>query len=284
MQDERCPETGPVAHLLTFSKPESRTEPGQCVDCGAEYGRITYLRPDGSVVPPDERCEACSDKYHRAEQEKIHVLEATQADLEQRQLWRQQTGLPDMFAGKTLEKFNAKLQPQAFKAISTWEGQSLILASPGLYGVGKTHLVCALAHKIMDTYQAAIRLHGSVVRLPRPVAFTTEQRLLGRIRATFNQNATEMDEQVYMELERVRLLIIDDVGKSAPRDLSFLQSVWYRIIDVRYTSERPVILTTNLSPAELETHIGGACADRLLEMCGKQGIIVMHGESYRGKK
>lgn len=42
----------------------------------------------------------------------------------------------------------------------------------------------------------------------------------------------------------------------------------------------PIILTTDLSLSELEAHIGGACMDRLREMCGVN-IVKMAGLSYK---
>jgi DNA replication protein DnaC len=168
--------------------------------------------------------------------------------------------------------------------VTDWPGTggSLILQSPpGVYGVGKTHLVSALANQLVGTLNAAVSINGYVVAQPRPVAFTTEPTLTARIRATFNDGSRETDEVIYDQLERVRLLIIDDVGKDPPRDLSFVQRVWYRLIDARYRSERPVILTTNLVLDELEQHVGGSVADRLREMCGRKGIVTMKGESYR---
>lgn len=97
----------------------------------------------------------------------------------------------------------------------------------------------------------------------------------------FNDEALETDEAIYTQLENVRLLIIDDVGKRVPRDLNFIQQVWYRIIDGRYRKEKPVVLTTNLLPVDMEMHIGGASADRLTEMVGVKGFVAMKGESYR---
>jgi len=116
-----------------------------------------------------------------------------------------------------------------------------------------------------------------------PVHLTTEQKLLNRIRQTYNQRDEEgeTEEDVFSALERFHLLIIDDVGKVRPRDYSFLQGVYFRIIDDRYTEEDNIILTTNLDLAELETHIGGASSDRLREMAGKQGFIKMTGKSER---
>jgi DNA replication protein DnaC len=254
------------------------------MDCGAPYEELIYVRRDGSELAPDPRCRACSSVYDHAQRAEAHRLEVLRADTEKRQEWKAALAqeLEEKFRAATFDTFVRTKQPAAFKAMSTWDGQSLVLTSPpGVYGVGKTHLAAALANRLTETSTAAVSVQGSVVRLPRPCAFTTEPLLMDRIRATFNDGARETDEEIYLQLERVRLLIIDDVGKRTPRDLSFTQQVWFRIIDGRYRAQRPLVLTTNLLPNELDQHIGGACADRLMEMCGASGLIAMKGTSYR---
>lgn len=273
---------GPLAAL----RPESRTEQATCA-CGAEYERVVYKRRDGSEVPPDAMCPKCMNAALR-ETESARRAECVAQEAElQREKWALEYGVDGMFQTKTLVGFMAEKQPKAYAAVSGWNGKSLILASPGTYGVGKTHLVCALANKLVEEREAAsVRLDGSIGRRQCPVYVTNEARLMGRIRQTFNRREEhgESDEDVYQSLLRFPLLVIDDVGKVRPHDPSFLQAVYYRVIDDRYIHGKHVIVTTNLSLDELEEHIGGACADRLREMCGTAGIIVMAGESYRRQK
>jgi len=163
----------------------------------------------------------------------------------------------------------------------------LILLSPGVYGVGKTHLVCALANHLVETKETAKFQKDSyyIVRRKCPVFFTAEAKLLNRIRQTFNNQKdeprAETDDMIFKSLASYPLLIIDDVGKVRPRDYSFLQGVYFNIIDERYVNEQQVILTTNLDFKELEEHIGGSSADRMREMVGKEGFIKMDGKSYR---
>ena len=208
--------------------------------------------------------------------------------------------MPSKFLNSSFENFDAKLQPKAFKAVKElqWEWdeendtppKTLILLSPGVYGVGKTHLVCALANHIINSEEkATIDKYMNINKRKCPVYFVSENALLQRIRQSFNRsnkhNNNELYEEtetdIYEKLARVKLLIIDDVGKVRPRDLTFLQSVYFNIIDQRYTDNQPIILTTNLDFSDLEEHIGGACADRLREMAGKDGFIKMVGKSYR---
>lgn len=115
-----------------------------------------------------------------------------------------------------------------------------------------------------------------------PCTSRLEPQLLDRIYSTFNRtdDNAETTEQLYKMLERRQVLIIDDVGKIKPRELAFVQGVYFRIIDTRCVSGKPIVMTSNLSLAELEEHIGGASADRLREMCGPN-VIKISGISYR---
>ena len=176
-----------------------------------------------------------------------------------------------------LKEYNYEYDDEAGRAAF-----SILLLSPNVYGVGKTHLVCALANKIVETAEPARLTRSLYIQKYRcPVYFITEAKLLSRIRDTYNKKDGETEEEIYTTLQAYQLLIIDDVGKVRPRDYSFLQGVYFRIIDDRYTNEIPIILTTNLDANELEAHIGGASADRLREMFGKEGFIILKGQSYR---
>ena len=200
--------------------------------------------------------------------------------------WCEQANLKGIFYEKELSNFDAKLQPNAYKFIKEYQEGSFILLSPNTYGVGKTHLVSALIKRLLAERTKAEVLEKRFPHIAKyscPAMFITEPQLLADIRNSYNKNSETSEEEVYNKLGRYKLLIIDDVGKVRPHDYSFLQGVYFRIIDDRYTSEWDIGLTTNLDLVELEAHIGGACADRLREMCGKN-FIKMAGKSYRQLK
>jgi len=272
------------AHSLTW-----RSETRRCEDCGQEFTLRVATDQDGRDLPSMTVCDPCDEKRRRATQFSQLKLEAEHACLEGRSMW---VGtLPAGFRLKTFANFNRALQRRAFEALSTFSftaGRSLILMSPNLYGVGKTHLACALAHKLFDEVPpAVVDTRMMVLRFSRqPAIYISERSMLSRIRQTYDRKdrsrEAESEEDIYTGLEAAPLLIIDDVGKVRPKELNFLQSVYFEIIDQRYNDGRPVVMTTNLSAEELEEHLGGACADRLREMCGgKAGFIIMGGSSYR---
>jgi DNA replication protein DnaC len=238
-----------------------------------------------------ELCAICRQNKKLDDTRKYLQEHLTEQIEMQREKWMNECQIPGFFiekAGDGFDKFDSTLQPEAFKAVKSFNGKSLILSSPGIYGVGKTHLVCCLAQYLMDHTEAvSLTADCNYRKYKCPVLFITEHGLLSKIKNTYSNNYqtqpyAEKEEDVYDKLSAFHVLIIDDVGKVRPKDYSFLQGVYFRIIDERYTNEQVVILTTNLSPPELEEHIGGACADRLKEMCGnKNNIVRMAGKSYR---
>jgi len=282
---------GQSEHSQTLRK-ETRVCP-----CGENFTAFIKVVGGKDVLDGLTICRDCRNKAEAEERRRILLVELPKIQEEQRDIWFENCNLPLLFASKTFATFERKFQPKAYDLLKKynpeWDGDapphSLVLLSPNLYGVGKTHLVAALITSLIEAgLTASIRRDSNGYRrYPCPAYFIAENSLLSRIRATYNRHKeegeAETEEDIYQKLERHNLLVIDDVGKVRPRDYSFLQGVYFRIIDSRYTSQEPIILTTNLGFAELENHIGGACADRLREMCG-DNFIGMKGASYRIKK
>lgn len=263
-----------------------------CEGCGQEYEAFIGS-VDGADKPSVGLCSNCRRKEEEQEyyDELLKVL--PERIEHEREIWEGSCGIPPIFYGKTFKNFDRKLQPIAFDMAKSyrceWDDnlenppESMILLSPNLYGVGKTHLVCAIINReIAIRAPVTLSRQRGLVTHRCPAYFIAEASLLSRIRAIYNAKEGETESDVYRELTRDSLLVVDDVGKVRPKDYSFLQGVYYRIIDSRYVNQQPTILTTNLDYSEFEEHIGGACADRLREMCGKN-IVKMTGESYRLK-
>ena len=149
----------------------------------------------------------------------------------------------------------------------------------GPKGTGKTHLVAAIANKLMN--------QGI------PVVCMTMIDLLERIKSTYTNTRQRFGggydaADVLDAYTDVSLLIIDDLGKEQATEWAI--SKIYAIINARYEALMPTIITTNYSEADLirrltpkETNddtTADAAIDRLREMCG---VIVTTGESWRTK-
>lgn len=138
------------------------------------------------------------------------------------------------------------------------EGLGLIIY--GQPGNGKTYLSSCIANELLSRYV--------------PVICVSVNGLLSRIQETYNRWGKEAEADVIRGLCNADLLIIDDLGaekKSNNNDWSI--SMIYNIIDSRYRSNLPLIITSNLDINPKETN--GVIAsmyhkrteDRILEMC-----------------
>lgn len=269
-------ETGLPVHLMTSDRVKF-----SCAKCGKEFE--TWIRDN---KPLSTICLECRRKEQDAEEQQKAELKLPEIMEEQRWVWVEQCNISVKFLNKSFDDFEQKLQPKAYQAMKAYNGESsILLLSPDTYGVGKTHLIAALLNHIIETEKPAyIGRFNHIERHSCPVYYTTETQLLARIRRTFELDKRgdgETESDVYRQLETVELLALDDVGKVRPRDYSFTQGVYFRVVDSRYNSELPIVIATNLNFVEFEEHIGGASADRLREMCGKGNIVVMQGQSYR---
>ena len=260
-----------------------------CLGCGVGYESKTFLILGVRINFDHGYCSACRQKKldeMLAQEEACRLAEIAQ----KRRHWRNNCGIPAKFINKEFGTFEVNKQPLACKKCFDYAEKfplgsavgypSLILL--GIWGSGKTHLVCSIAHHILN------RWNGEEISCP--ILFTTEPDLFRRIQTTYNipqeeKALRENENDIYNHLIRVPLLILDDIGKEERADMRFVQRVLFAIIDGRYRVQLPMVLTTNLSPENLNTYLGGergseAIYDRLVEMSDGK-FLQLKGESYR---
>jgi len=107
---------------------------------------------------------------------------------------------------------------------------SLGLLIYGEPGNGKTYLASAIANDLLKSYVS--------------VVCTSINGLLDRIKQTYNKWGKEAESDVIRGICNADLFILDDLGTEQHKDWS--KSMIYNLIDSRYRSELPIIITTNL--------------------------------------
>jgi len=192
--------------------------------------------------------------------------------------YKTQANLSKRFQKRTFETFKVEdeIQKTAYnkaveyaknieKNIET--GTNILFVGKGHVGTGKTHLACAIANDVLS--------RGIPVKVINIVALVDELK--------------EFKSAQKRELKTVKVLLIDDLGKE--NSTTWLCSEIYGIINARYESELPTIITTEGSLKDLEDNYkidvdgkivnkGLSMVSRLTESCF---LAVMDGEDYRRK-
>ena len=132
----------------------------------------------------------------------------------------------------------------------------------GDVGTGKTTLAMLVSKTAMEA--------------DHTVAIYSLPRLLSILRDTYDDDAEYSLGELIDRLCAVDLLHVDDVG--AEQTSPWVLEQLYTIVNTRYEDGRSVMLTTNLSDAELKEQIGQRTVSRLNEMCT---ILPLHGEDHR---
>ena len=133
----------------------------------------------------------------------------------------------------------------------------------GNCGTGKSYFAACIANKLID--------NGYTAKM------TNFATLINRLQGMF-----EGRNEYISGLNHYQLLVIDDLG--AERSTPYMQEIVFNIIDSRYRSGLPMIITTNLTSAELK-HPGvienERIYDRILERCLP---VEVSGQSRRKQK
>lgn len=143
------------------------------------------------------------------------------------------------------------------KLVKGIEKKRLILV--GNNGVGKTHLACSIANKLIE--------NGT------PVIYGTLINLLAELRNSYDTDNNISEMEIIKLYENVELIIIDDLGKEKPSEWG-LEKL-FTIINSRYENNLPVIITTNYNQNSLverlslngEIDTAKSIISRLYEMC-----------------
>lgn len=126
-------------------------------------------------------------------------------------------------------------------------GKGLLLY--GTVGTGKTYAAACIANELINQ--------------GRPCLVTNFARITNTLQGMFDGKQRYLDD-----FNRLDLLVIDDLASE--RDTSYMNEMIFNIIDARYRSGKPLIVTSNLTKADLMAP--GSIErqriySRLLEMC-----------------
>ena len=122
----------------------------------------------------------------------------------------------------------------------------------GAFGTGKTHLAAAVAnHRLAQG---------------EPVVFLVVPDLLDHLRSTFSPTSEVTYDELFETVRNTPLLILDDLGSQTSTE--WAKEKLYQILNHRYNKGLPTVITTNLSPDEIEPRLRSRIGDsQLSKLC-----------------
>ena len=211
----------------------------ECPHCGG----LGYTRQDLPVGHPDfGKLQICTCRAPQINQQvrqrlfKLSNLEELQHLTFENFNLRGRVGLSPHQADSIEQAYN-----QAFQFSKSLNGWLLIL---GKYGCGKTHLAAAIAN--------------FVVSLGVPTLFITVPDLLDSLRFAYSDPDATFEER-FDEIRQSPLLILDDFGTQ--NATAWAQEKLFQVLNYRYINQLPLVVTSNLSLAEIEPRIRSRLQD-----------------------
>jgi DNA replication protein DnaC len=223
-------ETNSPSELIPLADGEVELPPRPCPDCGAEM-TLGFYYGQRPVYSHLKDCEALGERLRREDETKqrraFEVLRERRA------------GLPEPGAGLTLETFPDRLAVDKCNKHGLGTAIRFVAACAddrtpktgitycGAFGSGKTTLLVALGRSL-----ARAQVDLLFVNLPEEL-----ERLKGLMKTG------RLDDRL-RELQRVRVLLLDDLGRERASAWS-VDQILYPLVDARYRAGLPTICSTN---------------------------------------
>ncbi len=246
-----CTEIEDLIHPAQLREDEYMDESGLIYCSKCRTPRQKRIEAAGKRIEPRCMCACQTADYEQREKERKHreFLDMVAKN--------RSVGLPDPELRKhTFENdlgYNPNQIEMAKQYVQNWE--EFLESASGLLlwgnvGTGKSFIAGCIANALLDKGV--------------PVIMTNFARLLNKLTDMYSG-----DRNAYIDsFNRYPLMIIDDLG--IERNSEFAREQVFSVIDSRYRSQLPMIVTTNLSLKKLKYPEDMARAriyDRVLERC-----------------
>lgn len=157
-------------------------------------------------------------------------------------------GIDRRYRSATLDSFEPREGKRgALEWCRSWDCRGSLVMT-GDVGRGKTHLGCGLLLRAIER--------------GLPARFVSVAGLMDELKARFGDGASEQSEAYFGRVAGAHVLMLDDLGRE--QDTNWTRERVSTLLDARYRTQRPTIVTTNLTLADMAKRYGPHIADRLL--------------------
>ncbi len=119
----------------------------------------------------------------------------------------------------------------------------------GETGSGKTHLAAAIVNHRYE--------------IGKPALFVVVPDFLDHLRAAFSPDSKVSYDQLFESVKTAPLLVLDDFGEQSTNP--WVKEKLYQLINYRYNSRLPTVITTRLSLDEIMTEVDSSISSRLVD-------------------
>jgi DNA replication protein DnaC len=119
----------------------------------------------------------------------------------------------------------------------------------GETGCGKTHLASAIVNYRYE--------------MGKPALFIVVPDFLDHLRSAFNPDSKVSYDQLFESVKTAPLLVMDDFGEQSTNP--WVKEKLYQLINYRYNSRLPTVITTRLSLDEIKEEVDSSISSRLVD-------------------
>ncbi len=119
----------------------------------------------------------------------------------------------------------------------------------GETGCGKTHLAAAIVNFRYE--------------IGKPALFVVVPDFLDHLRSAFSPESKVSYDQVFESVKTAPLLVLDDFGEQSTNP--WVKEKLFQLINYRYNSRLPTVITTRLSLDEIMAEVDGSISSRLVD-------------------
>ena len=229
-----------------------------CGNCGEPKER--KLEMNGRTIKPKCMCKCEREELKKQQEEYQRQEEQKQIDDLRIRCFKDKELRSYTFESDDEQNKISKVARNYVDNFEKMGNKGLLLF--GSVGTGKTFIACCIANALID------KGHSCLV--------TNFARLVNEIGGIFDK------QKIFDDLREYDLLIIDDLASE--RDTEYMNEIVMNVINERYLSGKPIIVTTNLTSNELKhssTINKQRVYSRLYEMCIFVEVV---GEDRRKEK
>lgn len=203
----------------------------KCEFCGRELPKRNFALVGHGPMLITLPCD-CAEAQAEAKREADEIERNERAEAF-RKAWGR-AGIPTMFS---------RVDADFEMAGPLFGKRSLYIV--GENGRGKTHAACraAKAFLVRNTNR-----RGVTMRCWKSCLFATAQDVLSQLKRSWVR-WDQSEEDVFQRWAGVGLLVLDDLGKGVPSE--WAAENFFRLVDARWSNERPMVITSQYDMAEL---------------------------------